>query len=407
MRRIETYELIERYLLGRTSPDENAEIESSIKSDPSFANEVEQHRGMQQVINDHAVLDVKEMLTRIRSQKQISIRRRNRFYRSMLIVGSCAIILSLSLLYIFNNNDSAVRPASEAPEASEALADTLTQAGKPETITEDNGPPEDSDQKSEAGKSFTEDHFTDTRTESEKEEPVEDIPKEQEAELIASPDQPARLAGLQSGDDSLAASDLQSNASPDLQSGDDSLAVSDLQSNASPDLQSGVIPPCEIKAEYITEPSCNNKATGVIRIIESTLKTGTPPYQAILNGRYGDSLVFRGLKPGFYRLEIKDASGCLVNLGAIIVDTKDCRYEGNFYPLLEVWEIPLDNQPGTIEIYNKNGLPVYRLRFDGAGPEYWNGNDMNNEALPMGIYFFTISYDSGDDGFQGTVTINR
>ena len=389
MRRIETYELIERYLLGRTSPDENAEIESRIKSDPSFANQVEQHRGMQHVINDYSVLDVKEMLTRIRSQKQISIRRRNKFYRSMLIVGFCAIILSLSLLYIFNNNDSAVRRASEAPEASEALADKLTQAGEPETITEDTGPPEDSHQKSEPEQSFTEDHFTDTGIESEKDDASKDIPEEKVTDSIpfnASPDQPARLAGLQSGDDSLAVPDQ-----PARLAG----------------LKSGASPPCEIKADYITEPSCNNKATGVIRIIESTLITGTPPYQAILNGRYGDSLVFRGLKPGFYRLEIKDASGCLVNLGTIIVDTKDCRYEGNFYPPLEVWEIPLDNQPGTIEISNKNGLPVYRLRFDGAGPEYWNGNDMNNEALPLGIYFFTIRYDSGDDGFQGTVTINR
>jgi hypothetical protein len=399
MRRIETYELIERYLLGRSKPGEEAEIEARIKSDPSFAGEVEQHRNMQQVIHDHSVLDVKEIFTRIRNQKQISIRRRNKFYRSMLIVGSCAIIVSLSLLYLFNNNDGAVRRASEAPEvpeASEAFTDTLAPA--------------------------TETGVTAAETEA----PEESIQKNNEVQTpgtISSPDLPHNavpdlphnaVPDLQSGTDSLASSDLPhnavpdlphnavpdlpQNAVPDLQSGTDSLASSDLQSEASF--------PCAIKASYITYPSCNNKATGVIRIIESSIITGTPPYQAILNGEYGDSLVFRRLKPGFYRLEIKDASGCLADLGTIIVDTKECRYQENFYAPLVLWEIPLDLQPGTIEIYNKNGMIVYRLRFDGTGPEYWNGNDLNNEALPLGLYLFTIRYDSGEI-FHGSVTINR
>jgi hypothetical protein len=371
MRRIETYELIERYLLGRSKPGEEAEIEARIKSDPSFAGEVEQHRNMQQVIHDHSVLDVKEILTRIRNQKQISIRRRNKFYRSMLIVGSCAIIVSLSLLYLFNNNDGAVRRASEAPEApeaSEAFTDTLAPA--------------------------TETGVTAAETEA----PEESIQKNNEVQTpgtISSPDLPHNAVPDLPHN---AVPDLPQNAVPDLQSGTDSLA--------SPDLQSEASFPCAIKASYITYPSCNNKATGVIRIIESSIITGTPPYQAILNGEYGDSLVFRRLKPGFYRLEIKDASGCLADLGTIIVDTKECRYQENFYAPLELWEIPLDLQPGTIEIYNKNGMIVYRLRFDGTGPEYWNGNDLNNEALPLGLYLFTIRYDSGEI-FHGSVTINR
>ncbi|HJX70945.1 MAG TPA: hypothetical protein VJ346_03305, partial [Bacteroidales bacterium] len=147
MRRIETYELIERYLLGRTSPGENAEIELRMKNDPSFANEVEQHRDMQQVIHDHSILDVKEILTRIRNQKQISAQRRNKFYRSMLIVGSCAIIVSLSLLFILNNDDGAVRRASEAPGASEAFTDTSAPANESGTMVADNEPLQESLQK--------------------------------------------------------------------------------------------------------------------------------------------------------------------------------------------------------------------------------------------------------------------
>ncbi len=388
MRRIETYELIERYLLGRLNPDEKAEMETRIKNDPSFANQVEQHRGMQQVINDYSVLDVKDILSRIRDRKQISIRKRNKFYRSMLIVGSCAIIVSLSLLYFFSNNDSAVRRASEAPGASEALTDALVPAGEKEEITEDQGPSEESIQSGDRSQTEKSAGLPDGKIKSEKDDAVKDLPMEQadSSALRASP-----IAATK--------------AAPDLKSG---------TSGTSQDLQSGeehkaddTSKPCKIKAGYSTEPSCNNKATGVIRIIKSTLITGTPPYQAVLNGEYSDSLVFRGLKPGFYRLEIKDAAGCLVSLGTVMVGTKDCTYQDKFYAPLELWEIPLeDSQLGTIEIRNKNGLIVYRLRFDGTGREYWNGNDMNNEALPLGAYFFTIRYDNGEV-FLGSVTINR
>ncbi len=391
MRRIETYELIERYLLGKTGPDENAEIESRIKNDPSFAEELEQHRNMQQVINDFSLLDVRETLSSIRKRKQISIKRRNKFYRSVLIVGSCAIIVSLSLLYIFNNNDGAVRRASEAPEASEALTDTLVSADKAETATVQTKPSEASYQKDEDAKSLAQDQVSDNDAAS---------------DLL-----PKAVPDLISGDSStIAATDLPPTAVPDLPE----TAAPDLLSGAnySPDLQSGdstnlqSAAPCNIKADYVAQPSCNNKATGIIRIIESTLISGTPPYQAVLNGEYSDSLIFKGLKPGFYRLEIRDASGCLVNLGTVFVDTKDCRYQENFYPLLELWKIPLDNQSGIIEIWSKNGLPVYHLRFDGAGKEYWNGNDLNNRALPMGLYFFRITYDNGNV-FEGDVTISR
>ena len=98
MRRIETYELIERYLLGRTSADENAEIESRIKNDPSFANEVQQHRDMQQVIHDYSVVDVKEMLTRIRNRKKISIKRRNKICGFKLTRGNEIVYQNFCLI---------------------------------------------------------------------------------------------------------------------------------------------------------------------------------------------------------------------------------------------------------------------------------------------------------------------
>ncbi len=384
MRRIETYELIERYLLGRTSPDENAGIELRMKNDPSFAKEVEQHRGMQQVIQDHSVLGVRDMLTRIRKEKQISIKRRNRFYRSMLIVGSCAIIVSLSLLFILNNDDSAVRRASEAPEASEAF--TGIQAPETGSVSVDaaiTAP----DSKSIA---------TPVASPHLKSVPIPDL---KSGETMDAGDETNSVVFDAVVKEIITTSDLKSGVT--MAEGKETAEAEESETVAE-----ASSPPCEIKAEYISEASCNNKATGKIKIMGNSLTGGTPPYRVFLNEKYGDSMVFRGLKPGFYKLEIRDAAGCLASLGNIMIDTKECRYQGNFYPLMEQWEIPLDFQPGIIEIYNKNGRKVYELRFDGMGKEYWNGNNLNNEALPLGLYLFTIRYDSGDI-FEGSVTINR
>jgi hypothetical protein len=393
MRRIETYELIERYLLGRASPGEKTEIELRMKNDPSFAEEVERHRGMQQVIQDQSVLDVRDMLTRIRKEKQISIKRRNRFYRSMLIVGSCAIIVSLSLLFILNNDDSAVRRASEASQASEAFTGTDPAAA----LDLKSGAVVDASTDLKSGETMadvTDDDVIDDNV-------VDNVIVDADDNASATPDLKSVVAVAEPDLKSGAIMDEGKKAAETEES--EAASVTDKKNIKIAEASS---PPCEIKAEYTTEASCNNKATGVIKIMGNTLTGGTPPYRVFLNEAYDDSMIFRGLKPGFYKLEIRDAAGCLASFGSIFVGTKECRYQGNFYPLMEQWEIPLDFQPGTIEIYNKNGQKVYELRFDGMGKEYWNGNDLNNEALPMGLYLFTIRYDSGDM-FEGSVTINR
>jgi hypothetical protein len=292
-------------------------------------------------------------------------------------------------LLILNNDDGAVRRASEAQRASEAFTDSLAPEPGSDTMAAHTGTLQESLQKEKVMQTVKKPDLPEDKAVSGKIDAGKNIQADTSAH--------GPFPYFQSLKDS-APADIRHVITTDSTS-------MDLPHMVNPDLQSA-LSPCKIKAEYIIEPSCNNMATGVIEIIESTVSDGIPPYQAMLNGEPGDSMVFRGLKPGFYKLEIKDASGCLVSLGNIIVDTKDCRYQEKFSPYYEQWDMPIGSKPGIIEIYNKNGRKVFELKFDGTGKEYWNGNDMNNEALPMGLYLFTIEYDDGDI-FQGSITINR
>lgn len=91
------YQLIEDYLSGILDKEEHAVIEERITQDNSFAKEVDLHRSIQNALSDREVLELEEILIKIRNAskkdkqegKVISIKRR----RSIL--GAVAAILLL------------------------------------------------------------------------------------------------------------------------------------------------------------------------------------------------------------------------------------------------------------------------------------------------------------------------
>lgn len=373
MKRIERYELIERYLLGKANPDEIAQIETGIKADPDFASQVDMHRNMKQLLIDHSLLEVKETLQQIRNQDKLNIRQRNRFYRGLIITSFCAFILTISLL-LLNKKDIAVRPASEAPEASEAFSETTFIEPVHNLIPEKVQKQEDIQME----KTIT----------PQPGEFIHTTPKAKEEDVF----------GKDGKTDTLA---------PEYFPKTDAEIPEKVDAETKY-LHPADAEPCNLTADYLTEPSCNNTATGMIVIVESSVSGGIPPYKVILNGEYSDLLVHRKLNPGLYNLKIEDAAGCVKLIGALSIDVINCfEKDYRFSPRLEVWEIPLEHgKQGIVKIYNKVGQIVYILRTDGLGVETWNGSDINNTAMPLGLYPFTIMYDDGNT-FEGTVTIVR
>ncbi len=377
MDNIDLYELIERYLLNRTSPEETAEIERRIKSDPSFAREVQINRDIQQLVTDNSILNIKQDLNNIRTGKISQIKSRNKFYRNLLIGSSGIIIITISSLLLLNKKDIAVRPVPETPEVSGTLDDTSLyspeskDSEKPEQIKEhkptgflqdDRNAGDTTDvKKVSAGYSLTDSNIEKAA------KPVEKSKTSQVKTPVA----------------------VQQSYTP----GDD---------NTQEEKQI----PCNITAEFMTEPSCNNSATGLIKFIESSVSGGTTPYQFALNGIFSDSLVYRNLLPGVYDIAIKDATGCIREWKMVNIEKINCFGEFKFAPLYgEIWKIPVETgHPGVLTISSKSGIIVYHLEFDGLSELTWNGMSTDNHMLQMGAYPFIIKYQNGNV-FRGTVTI--
>ena len=375
MKRIETYELIEHYLLGRLSPVENTEFETRMKNDAEFAEQVELHRNLQYIVFDSSLLEVKDTLQQIRKNEQLKLKRRKRLYRGLIIVSFCAFILSISLV-LLRNKDVAVRPASEAPEASEAFSDTL----EPESVSKDN-------------KVIQKVESDTVNTVNNKIKPIiqsEPVTSRQETSV---PDEQISNEGnviKPSIDDTTAEQKL----------------PMDNKEQGFNNRQEETKKPCNLDAGYTLTHSCNNEATGSIQV---SITGGTPPYEVALDGFYSGSLSFIGLRPGFYQVEVKDSEGCVKMFETIRIEAKNCPvHDYAFSPYLELWDnIPTESgKSGIIRIYNRPGQLVFQLKFDGSSALTWNGINLKNESLPMGLYPFRIDYDDGSF-FEGTVTIKR
>ncbi len=375
MKRIEKYDLIEQYLLGKASVSEVAEVELRIKNDAEFANEVELHRNMQHLIFDSSLLEVKDVLQKIRTSKQLKLKRRTRLYRGLFIVGFCASILTISLL-LSRKKDIAVRPASEAFKASEAFLDTVEprvmhreMVQKKKEIPGIKREGNKKEKSTVTNQTVTESGKTDVEKTTIGEKPR--VHNNQPVQLDQTPPK-----------------------------------IPLLFKNKTSNLSDSVAKPCHLNAQYLAFPSCNSGATGIIQIIEKSVTGGIPPIKSALNGVFSDSLIYRNLKPGLYQLEVMDAAGCVKKFDFVQIDEKQCfEKDTKFSPDFEIWNIPIEpGHPGVLKIFNRSGQIVYQLKFDGSPVETWNGKNQNGEALPYGLYPFTIKYDAGGI-FTGTVTI--
>ena len=380
MNNIDLYELVERYLLHRTNPEETAEIERRIEKDPSFASEVQLHRNMQQLITDNSLLNIKRELKQIRAKKISEIKSRKRLYRNILIGSSGIVILTISSLLLFNKKDIAVRPAPEASETSGAFKDTsVFLYGQTDTNMV-----ELRKESEKTGITPTISNIKDTIYDKNKTAiyyPVKGSPEYTETES-------AEKMEIK-GKDTF--TDFQVIYPGDTKSIQQEKLV-------------GL--PCDLTAEYMTQPSCNNKATGLIQFTEGSVSGGVPPYQFAINGRFSDSMVYRNLPPGIYNIAVRDAFNCIKEWEIVKIEEINCFGEFKFAPLYgESWEIPIEaGKPGVLTITDKSGLIVYTIKFDGFSKLSWNGKSINNEMLPMGAYPFIISYYNGNV-FLGSVTI--
>ncbi|MBN1416915.1 MAG: hypothetical protein JW973_17595 [Bacteroidales bacterium] len=168
-------------------------------------------------------------------------------------------------------------------------------------------------------------------------------------------------------------------------------------------------PDCErvkITCDFITESTCADGSQGMVVFLTQTLKGGNAPYEFSITGGtdFVSQALFSNLQSGSYRLVVRDANRCFTIIGTAVVDAIECDFR--FAPALgEVWEIPfMDDKNGKLFIFSKDGKMLYSAN---VGPSYdpvWNGNSLNGDPLPLGVYIFRIEFRDGRR-YNGTVTI--
>lgn len=157
--------------------------------------------------------------------------------------------------------------------------------------------------------------------------------------------------------------------------------------------------------------SCSTGATGEIKVAENSLNGGTAPYSYEFNGNGNFSSIsnYTNLRPGNYTVKVKDQSGC-VKEKSVLVSEKDCykKQSFSFSPEFgETLKIPVSSEEaGTLSIYNRAGLLIFKTKTGQGEIAEWNGTDMTGNLAVAGLYVYIVEYSNGQKE-NGQITVLR
>ncbi len=387
---IDKYELIERYLTGQLSAEELTKLEYRMKSDPEFAREVDKHRAVSSIIRDGMLLEIREKVKAIHNSKTSYNRFRNSGNR-IIALSVVGLLIFLSIMFIRNikKDSNSKLPEEQAnpvtdtsirkDQRTDTFHDESSQINREKTTPTAHEnvykkPPTPIIEKT------SNTHEIDTIRENEK----INVRSEKPAKKMQVPDSTGITPELIPVTD-----DNKSR----IDHGKDSTDCSQVA----------------ISARIETEESCEQRPTGRICIVKTSIQGGTPPYSvSIDNGKnFYPSFVFEKLYPGNYVLWLKDKYNCMTKTGNYRISSVDCDYDFIFAPDEgELWEAPSYDDAGFLKIYSKQGKLVFTKRIDYGETYMWNGLSLTDNPLPMGVYRFILELDNHDP-VVGNVTIVR
>lgn len=116
-----------------------------------------------------------------------------------------------------------------------------------------------------------------------------------------------------------------------------------------------------------------------------------------LNGiDYQSRPTFDYLTPSTYSIWVKNDSNCIDIIKGITVDESLCtkEYQNSFSPDVEAnWLIPVnEKEPFTIDIISITSAVVFNTNSEISKAPVWNGKDLQNAAMPEGLYKALVIY---------------
>lgn len=385
---IETYELIEQYLNRILTGEDLIRVEKLIDSDKEFANEVHQHKIINDFVFDRSMVDIKEQIKTIHysnlptSGKKFGKGKLFGFLGAIILTG---IIIS-SILFFDNKEKAGLIIDNETPV--ELNKPTIPE---PKVVIQDEQPTQKISAPIKSEQTKESDYSEPEKINSEK-QPANENPRE---EIIFI--------------DKFQPIEEEENVA-DITSKEEIISKIPKEDEIiNPQVNEINCQDITIEAVIESSKSCDNKASGQINISKNNITGGTPPYQVSIDGgqNFYSQFQFNKLLSKLYPVIIRDKDNCKSEKQNIIVGSKDCSYEYAFAPdKNEEWKIPTKEKTGNLKIYSKTGQIIYQETFDFPGEYYWNGRSSSGNELPMGAYMFILEL-QGEEDFYGTVTLVR
>ncbi len=387
---IEINELIESYLKGTLSETERISFEKRMQKDASLSQQVNLYRQLHEVISDGAYINVKNDLKHIHLKKVST----SNMIRRITGFGSGGLLIGIVIFLAIKNRTDHQEPMQEIsyPATEQTINDTTSRELEALSHNTDTG---------------------DKATSLPTARNVVPLAKTSDKDT-AQPD-----AILRDGykETKITGADTPKTYKTDTTHNHVPIPAMEAPVNVSDDYDDSTSEKTDtvdcsnitIEAVFTTHPSYNNKPTGDIEIDRQSIHGGKPPYVFSLSqNTFTDTIVFASLYPGNYPVYIKDANDCISKVGTAVIKSEDYTYQDVFAPLNgETWPVPVErDKEGMLLIYSKAGTVVYSISVNGNETTVWNGQTINGQILPMGLYQFEIRYNDGSI-FTGNVTIVR
>lgn len=371
-------ELIEKYLREELPEEQKTRVDERIKSDPAFAELVEDHKYAEHLIHAAGLIDIKTKLQHIHNNKsnagQSGKSSGGKYLLSIFI--STLIVGIIAAGYFLKDLNK--KTGSKHSEASVVIAESK--------ITQEENQQGFAKETSSTVKIKTATDKSTVKAEENKLETKSIV----NSEAITQHDEKK----LKETTDVLSLS----GTTHENKSQENNLTNGNLK-----DPCAGI----NIGSEIMTEESCEGKSEGRIQIRKTA--GGKGPYNYSLNGNpYTSSENYYDLPGGEYIIVIKDANGCEKNISTEIKSKKCLNTAAAFAPDSgENWDLPIEKyQNCTIRLFNSKGMLANEIRVLNGFPAQWNGKDNLGNDLPAGAYLYEIIFESGNT-LQGSVSIIR
>jgi hypothetical protein len=131
--------------------------------------------------------------------------------------------------------------------------------------------------------------------------------------------------------------------------------------------------------------TCKGANNGKIEVMASG---GRAPYQyAIKNSPYGSSNIFTNLRPGYYRILVKDANQTVISIVVRIGDSQlSCSNTGRQGSIINIYPNPSTSN-FNIKLESENNEETIVEAFNNLGTKVWSKKTNSNSSLRFGEDF--------------------